>query len=122
MLMPGQSYAYKFINGNEWGFDEGVPEACGTPNGLGGFNRSWNFETTTTPHPELVCWSSCAPCTTEEIGSTFCGPGTVWDVELQLCVGINDENTCPEDITGDGLVTVDDLLTLLSAFAESCSE
>ena len=122
MLTPGQTYTYKFINGNEWGLDEGVPEACGIPNGLGGFNRFWDFDTTTTSHPELVCWSSCDPCGTEEIGSSYCGPGTVWDDALQLCVGISDENSCAEDITGDGLIAVDDLLALLSAFAESCSE
>ena len=122
MLTPGQTYTYKFINGNEWGLDEGVPEACGIPNGLGSFNRFWDFDTTTTSHPELVCWSSCDPCGTEEIGSSYCGPGTVWDDALQLCVGISDENSCAEDITGDGLIAVDDLLALLSAFAESCSE
>jgi hypothetical protein len=122
MLTPGQTYTYKFINGNEWGLDEGVPEACGIPNGLGGFNRFWDFDATTTSHPELVCWSSCDPCGTEEIGPFYCGPGTVWDDALQLCVGIGDENSCAEDITGDGLIAVDDLLALLSAFAESCSE
>lgn len=121
MLIPGQSYAYKFMNGNAWGLDESVPEACGIPNGLGGFNRSWNFEAATTPHPDLVCWSSCESCSTGDAGSTYCGPGTIWNPDLQLCVGMCDESACAEDITGDGLVAVDDLLALLSAFAESCS-
>ena len=58
-LAPGQAYAYKFVNGNEWGLDESVPDSCGTPNGLGGFNRLWAFDTASTPGPTLVCWSSC---------------------------------------------------------------
>lgn len=121
VLTPGQTFTYKFINGNDWGFDEGVPEACGVPNGLGGFNRSWNFETSTTPHPNLVCWSSCEACGNGDTGAAYCGPGTVWDDDQQLCIGTSDGDTCPEDVTGDGIVTIEDLLALLSAFSESCS-
>ena len=33
----GETYAYKFINGNAWGSDEGVPDpACGGGGGVGG--------------------------------------------------------------------------------------
>ena len=123
-LVPGQAYAYKFINGNEWGLDESVPDSCGTPNGLGGFNRLWAFDTASTPGPTLVCWSSCTSCSdgdgADETGAGFCGPGTVWSPDLQLCVGTDEANACPEDITGDGIVTVADLLALLAAFGDVC--
>ena len=124
-LVPGQAYAYKFVNGNEWGLDESVPDSCGTPNGLGGFNRLWAFDTASTPGPTLVCWSSCTSCSdsdgADETGAAFCGPGTVWSPDLQLCVGTDEANACPEDITGDGIVTVADLLALLAAFGDVCT-
>lgn len=59
-IAPG-TYAYKFINGNAWGTDEAVPQACGVDNGFGGFNR-----TVTVGAGSLVldpvCFSSCAAC------------------------------------------------------------
>jgi hypothetical protein len=30
---------FKFINGNDWPFQESVPSSCGLPDGFGGFNR-----------------------------------------------------------------------------------
>ena len=37
----GNTIQFKFINGNNWGpgQDEGVPQTCGVPNGVGGYNR-----------------------------------------------------------------------------------
>ncbi|MFZ9054874.1 MAG: hypothetical protein ACO2ZL_03625, partial [Flavobacteriales bacterium] len=116
-------YEYKFINGNAWGQDEVVPEACGTPNGLGGFNRMWSFESVDDASPLAVCWYSCTSCNPigpEDDGESFCGPGTAWDATLQLCVGTMEEDNCPEDIDGDGEIAVTDLLALLSAFGASC--
>jgi len=117
------NYEYKFINGNAWGQDEVVPEACGTPNGLGGFNRMWSFESVDDASPLAVCWYSCTSCNPigpEDDGESFCGPGTAWDATLQLCVGTMEEDNCPEDIDGDGEIAVTDLLALLSAFGASC--
>ena len=76
----------------------------------------------------MVCFSKCADC--EEgtgpvdpvdpvNGADFCGPGTVWDPIQALCVGV-DSATCTEDLDGDGLVGVTDVLTLLSAFGSIC--
>ena len=50
-------------------------------------------------------------------GADFCGPGTVWDPVLEWCVGVT---TCSEDIDGDGLIGVADVLALLSAFGNLC--
>ena len=50
-------------------------------------------------------------------GSVFCGPGTYWNDQLELCVGITG---CEEDIDGDGFVGVSDVLALLSEFGSVC--
>ena len=52
-----------------------------------------------------------------DAGGTLCGEGTIWDASLQACVGFND---CPSDLDGDGIVGVNDLLSLLSDFGTVC--
>jgi hypothetical protein len=61
----GSVVLYKFINGNEFilGEEESVPQACGVPNGFGGFNRSFTVPAQDTIL-EAVCFSSCGPCPT----------------------------------------------------------
>lgn len=52
-----QAYEYKFLNGNAWGSEEGVPNACGS-NGNRGVTLSVGVDTTTT-----FCFGSCTwPC------------------------------------------------------------
>ena len=51
-----------------------------------------------------------------EYGCFNCGPGTVWDESIQLCVGAN-----PSDTDFDGCVGMTDLLDLLSVFG-TCNE
>ena len=46
-----------------------------------------------------------------------CGEGTYWNEELGICLPID---SCPEDLNGDGVVGVEDLLTLLSSFGTPC--
>jgi uncharacterized protein (TIGR02145 family) len=55
--------------------------------------------------------SLCLPST------SICGEGTIWDASIQACVGFND---CPSDLDGDGLIGVEDLLSLLSDFGTDC--
>ena len=57
----GQVLEYKYINGNVFGQDESVPEACGVDNGFGGFNRSY---TTLASNASLAthCYGFCVPC------------------------------------------------------------
>ena len=50
------SYEYKFINGNAWGGDEGVPSACAV-NG----NRGLTVAATDITTPD-VCFATCSPC------------------------------------------------------------
>ena len=50
-------------------------------------------------------------------GSCFCGPGTIWDAEMQLCIGDGSG-----DINLDGCVELNDLLDLLSAYGNCGAE
>ncbi|MFN8698511.1 MAG: hypothetical protein ACK5XQ_04220, partial [Flavobacteriales bacterium] len=59
-IADGQ-YQYKFVNGNAWGSDEGVPQACGVDNGFGGFNRSLTVAGQTL-ELDVVCFGQCAAC------------------------------------------------------------
>ena len=59
----GNTIQFKFINGNNWGpgQDEGVPQTCGVPNGVGGYNR----ELTPTASEAVfgpVCFAACENC------------------------------------------------------------
>ncbi len=61
MLFQGEAYQYKFINGNTWAGEETVPQACGVPNGSGGYNRQVIVGNNTMILP-AVCFSSCEAC------------------------------------------------------------
>ena len=51
------------------------------------------------------------------LGSSFCGPGTIWDAALQMCIGDGSG-----DINLDGCVQLNDLLDLLSAYGDCGAE
>tara|TARA_B110000037_G_scaffold940_1_gene959 strand:+ start:221 stop:1900 length:1680 start_codon:yes stop_codon:yes gene_type:complete len=53
------TFAYKFVNGNAWGSDEGVPSACAV-NG----NREANAMIDVA---QINCYASCGPCPTAAI-------------------------------------------------------
>ncbi len=57
-LVPGQVVPFKFINGNAWGQDEGVPGACSV-----GGNRSYTVPPGVSSTP-LVCFGTCGTCIT----------------------------------------------------------
>ncbi len=119
-LLGGAEVAYKFLAGPDWVLGESVPMECGEDDGFGGNNRVATIGTTSNVLP-VVCFGSCGECTgvvdPPLEGWAFCGPGTVWDETLELCIGIT---TCSEDVDGDGLVGVSDVLALLSAFGGLC--
>ena len=58
---------------------------------------------------------SCIPCSTI---AEFCGEGTYWDEVSMSCLPV--EN-CQEDLDGDGLITVNDLMQLLASFGTTCA-
>jgi hypothetical protein len=53
-------------------------------------------------------------CTFENL----CGPGTVWSLDDAFCVPV--PSACQEDLTGDGIVGIEDILTMLSAYGTFC--
>ena len=57
---------------------------------------------------------TCASC---EALQTACGPGTIWDAELQMCIGDGSG-----DINLDGCVQLNDLLDLLTAYGDCGAE
>ena len=59
---------------------------------------------------------SCYPC---EIPIAHCGPGTYWDPETLFCLPIQ---SCQEDLDGDGVIGINDLMELLSSFGTMCEE
>lgn len=63
---------------------------------------------------------TCLPvenCTPNE---NACGPNTVWDADLGLCIPETLEASCYFDVDQDGAVGATDLLEFLSAFGQSC--
>ena len=57
---------------------------------------------------------SCLDCA---LFAERCGPGTIWDSEMQMCIGDGSG-----DINLDGCVQLNDLLDLLSAYGDCAAE
>ena len=120
----GTEIQYKFLNGNVWGTDEGVPGECGVPNGLGGFNRAFVVAAGGATL-DVHCYASCTTClppVPEDCSAgDCCGEGTVWDAVSGTCVADGTSaGPCVEDIDNDGAVGVSDILLLLGSFGEIC--
>jgi len=84
---PGSAIRYKFINGNAWGLDESVPPTCA--DGIDRFHVVGSADAMLDP----ICYGTC-----------------------NVCPGPPPAETCPGDLDGDNLLSVNDLLTLLSEF------
>ncbi|MDE0979175.1 MAG: hypothetical protein OSA78_04210 [Flavobacteriales bacterium] len=65
---------------------------------------------------EQTCES--IPCETI-LNPLACGPGTYWDETVNQCLPIL---TCQEDLDGDGVIGINDLMQLLSSFGTMCEE
>jgi 1,4-alpha-glucan branching enzyme len=120
----GTEIQYKFLNGNVWGTDEGVPGECGVPNGLGGFNRAFVVAeggATLDVHCYASCTTCLPPVPEDCAAGDCCGEGTVWDAVSGTCVADGTSaSPCVEDIDNDGAVGVSDILLLLGSFGEIC--
>ncbi len=57
------------------------------------------------------CDYACCP------GPGCCSEGTVWDFDLAQCIPFD---SCQEDLDGDGIIGINDLLQLLSSFGTIC--
>jgi hypothetical protein len=51
------------------------------------------------------------------VGEDFCGEGTVWSEDFQMCV---EDTSCPGDLNGDLVVGTGDLLLLLMDYGFEC--
>ena len=67
--------------------------------------------------PYGSCTSSDSIFVEFDHGSCFCGPGTIWDAEMHMCIGDGSG-----DINLDGCVQLNDLLDLLSAYGNCGAE
>ncbi|MFM7106347.1 MAG: hypothetical protein ACKOW8_12575, partial [Flavobacteriales bacterium] len=67
--IANQTYQFKFINGNDWPFEESVPSNCGIPNGVGGFDREITIDTSDVTFGP-VCFSACFDCGDIVLGCT----------------------------------------------------
>ena len=65
-------------------------------------------------NPSCQC---CVPDLTSTPNADACGPGTYWDEGSQSCLP---EITCEDDLDGDGIIGVNDLMQLLSSFGSDC--
>ena len=60
------------------------------------------------------CDFSC--CT----GPSACGPGTLWDSLVGVCLPVPISQACHADLNVDGTVTVGDLMLFLEVFSQTC--
>ena len=74
---------------------------------------------------EACNYNALAECEGEECdynccpGPGCCGEGMFWDYELEQCQIFE---TCQEDLDGDGVIGINDLMELLSSFGTMCEE
>ena len=74
------------------------------------FNEEANIEDNSCVYP--LFGEDC------ETGGAACGEGTIWDANIQACV-VSD--FCQEDLDGDGVIGVNDLMQLLSMLWDGCA-
>ena len=73
--------------------------------------------------PEACNYNALAECEGEACdyaccpGPGCCSAGMFWDYELEHCMNYE---TCQEDLDGDGVIGVNDLMQLLSLFGTDC--
>ncbi len=60
-----------------------------------------------------ACDYTCCP------GPGCCSAGMYWDYDLEQCLNYE---TCQEDLDGDGVIGINDLMELLSSFGTMCEE
>ena len=60
-----------------------------------------------------ACDYTCCP------GPGCCSAGMYWDYDLEQCLNYE---TCQEDLDGDGVIGINDLMQLLSSFGTMCEE
>lgn len=90
VVIPADTFQYKFINGNTWNDDEVVPQTCGVGNGP--FNRQVIITGDTTLLD--VCFSSCNRCPKAI-------PPTQYQVTFKVDMRVDTANPSGVYLTGD---------------------
>ena len=85
MIDSGQTIEYKFLNGNSFLGEETVPQSCGIPNGIGGYNRFYQVGISNVL--DSICFSSCSLCIV-----------TPPQVNVTFNIDLNDETISPDGI------------------------
>ncbi|MBI1265938.1 MAG: hypothetical protein GC193_00765 [Cryomorphaceae bacterium] len=139
----GDSFEYKYLNGNDFVGEETVPGACGLDDGFGAFNRTHTVGNS--DETLLVCFSSCEACAgcTDPLSLEYnpfagsddgsCATSLVYgctysDADNYNAAANVDDGSCmfttgsdcPEDLNGDGIINAGDLLQFLGAFGTAC--
>lgn len=144
-LNANSTYFYKFVNGDEFGEDELVPEPCAVENGFGSNNRELVLGNTSLVL-DVVCYEACEACSgctnpfTLEF-NPFAGSddGSCATAILNGCTYTQAENynpqaniddgtctftmanPCPVDLNLDGFVNSADLVMFLSVYGVACN-
>ncbi len=116
MVDENSTHQYKFINGNDWPQAEIVPDACGVPDGFGGYNRNITVGTVAYSAP-VVCFGECAACVPASFNldvTVFLeGPFSVGDLMMSTDINANGDlplaqpyNVAPWNYAGTESVAV----------------
>ncbi len=118
-LIAGDNHQYKYLNGPSYDYQESVPEACGVPDGYGGFNRALLVEETDQVI-DPVCFGACDACSRDQAIALYAGWNSLSSYRLPddtnieaLMSQINDELVIMQTMTevyfpGGGLNTIVD--------------
>ena len=112
------THEFKFINGVAWGDDEYVNGSCSNGSGNRSITVAGAAADNGTP-----CFASCDACSNPLVilGCTY-DAASNYDPcandDDGSCAGF--ESDCQADIDGDGLISVGDLLYILSVFGSNC--
>ncbi|MBL0314479.1 MAG: T9SS type A sorting domain-containing protein [Flavobacteriales bacterium] len=117
-LFEGNTYEYKFINGNAWGGDESVPGGC---NSFG--NRYYTVTDSDVSLP-AVCLGSCSNCVVTTNSDTPYAAATVYyssNVAFPNCYAINGNTSAAGDSPQSSTYSGNDLWYKFTAQSSAVS-
>lgn len=107
---PNTTVTWKYLNGDSFDNDETVPVECGSPDGFGGFNRTFDMPNSDFVF-DVVCYGSCTACqaVVENVTVTFQVDAsaliTVLEGGIHIAGSFNDYSPQPMTDVGDNIYT-----------------